>query len=80
MTSFFRDAVAAVASYIPGRSRPDYEPILTEDGDAEPTQQPVAAEEEEEAPSTARKRAATIILTIAIICLTFLLIIAAAFV
>ncbi|OBT40688.1 hypothetical protein VE00_08888 [Pseudogymnoascus sp. WSF 3629] len=77
MTSFFRDAAATVASYIPGRSKPDYEPILTEDGDAEPTQQP-AADEEEEAPSTARQRAATIILTIVIICLTFLLIIAAA--
>lgn len=73
MTSFFRDAAATVASYIPRRSKPDYEPISAEDGDAEPTQQP---DGEEGSPSIKRQRAAKIILTIAIICLTFLLILA----
>lgn len=75
MASFFRDAAARVASYIPGRSSPDYNPISTEDGDVEPTHQPVVEEEAgEEAPSTARQRAAKIMLSIALICLTFLLI------
>ncbi|KFX90707.1 hypothetical protein V490_06316 [Pseudogymnoascus sp. VKM F-3557] len=73
MASFFRDAAATAASYIPGRSRPGYEPVLTEDGDVEPAQQPVA----EEAPTTPRRKAAKIILSIVLICLTFLLILAA---
>lgn len=73
MTSFFRDAAATVASYIPGRSRPDYEPISTEDGDAEPTQQP---DGDEGSPGIKRQRAAKVILTTSIICLTFLLILA----
>lgn len=75
MASFFRDVAATATSYIPGRSRPGYEPVLTtEDGDVEPAQQAVA---EEEAPTTARRRAAKIILSIVLICLTFILILAA---
>ncbi|KFY37652.1 hypothetical protein V494_04664 [Pseudogymnoascus sp. VKM F-4513 (FW-928)] len=74
MASYFQGAVKTVASYLPGKARPGYEPILNEDGDVEPTRQRAA---EEEAPSTARQRAAKIIVTIGLICLTFLIILAA---
>lgn len=77
MASFLRDAAATAASYIPGRSRPGYEPVLAEDGDVEPAQEAVA---EEEAATTAKQKAAKIILSIVLICLTFLLVLAAVFV
>ncbi|KFY09236.1 hypothetical protein V492_05561 [Pseudogymnoascus sp. VKM F-4246] len=70
MASYFQRAVKIVASYLPGKARPGYEPILNEDGDVEPTRQRAA-------PSTARQRAAKIIVTIGLICLTFLIILAA---